>query len=82
MPQKIFRVFATWDMDAQVWSVTDSDVPGLAAEAETIEDLEAKLRELVPELLELNAHLLDEGVAAQVPLELVTRRTIIADAHC
>ncbi|TWB34177.1 uncharacterized protein DUF1902 [Nitrospirillum viridazoti] len=48
MPQKIFRVFATWDMDAQVWSVTDSDVPGLAAEAETIEDLEAKLRELVP----------------------------------
>ncbi|TWB63697.1 DUF1902 domain-containing protein [Nitrospirillum viridazoti] len=82
MQQKIFRVFAAWDMDAQVWAVTDSDVPGLAAEADTVEGLEAKLRELVPELLELNAHLLDVGMTDQVPLELVTRRTILADAHC
>lgn len=82
MQQKIMRVFAAWDAEAEVWAVTGSDVPGLAAEADTVEALEAKLRDLVPELLDLNAHLLDGRMTDRVPLELVTRRTILADAHC
>ena len=40
------------------------DVPGLATEAETLEDLMAKLTVMVPELLEEN------GVAVELPVEL------------
>jgi predicted RNase H-like HicB family nuclease len=63
-------VHAAWDAEAGVWVATSDDVPGLATEAETTEALIAKLRTLIPELLELN------GVAAPrpVPFELLTRR--------
>jgi len=45
---------ADWDPEAEVWVATSDDVPGLATEAETIESLTAKLRIMVPELLEAN----------------------------
>ncbi|WP_325346450.1 DUF1902 domain-containing protein [Xylophilus sp.] len=48
------KVEAAWDSEAQVWTVTDSDVPGLVAEAPAISDLRIKLKELVPELLVAN----------------------------
>lgn len=37
-----------------MWTVSDSDAPGLAAEADTVERLQAKLRGLIPELLAEN----------------------------
>lgn len=47
-------VNALWDAEARVW-VADSDaVPGLVAEAESLEALAAKLEVLIPELLEAN----------------------------
>ncbi len=47
-------VRATWDDEARVWVAESDDVPGLVTEASTTEQLLAKLRVLVPELLELN----------------------------
>ncbi len=43
-----------WDDEARVWYVAESDVPGLAVEAETSEAMLRKLEAVVPELLALN----------------------------
>ena len=48
------RVSASWDDEAKVWVAESDDVPGLVTEAETLESLLAKLRVLIPELLEEN----------------------------
>lgn len=50
------------------------DVPGLIAEAATLESLVAKLETLIPELMELNC-----GMTG-VPLHLVAERTALAQA--
>ena len=60
MEQSI-TVSAEWDSEARVWVAESEDVPGLVAEASTPEKLEGKLKILIPELLELNAHLLDDA---------------------
>ena len=52
--KKIYFIKAIWDEEASVWSVSESDVPGLATSAPTIEALQAKLKVMIPELLELN----------------------------
>ena len=57
----IIRIFADWDSEASVWVAKSDDVPGLVTEAPTPEELKAKLEVLVPELLEANAHLLEDG---------------------
>ena len=44
-------VVADWDAEAGVWVATSDDVPGLATESATLEQLLAKLKYLVPELL-------------------------------
>ena len=57
MKRQAYNVTATWDAEASVWVATSDDVPGLVAEAATPAELQAKLKVLVPELLELNSHL-------------------------
>lgn len=60
MAQWIVR--ADYDPVAKSWYVFDSDVPGLSTGAATLEELEAKLPEMIVELLELNEHLfIDKG---------------------
>lgn len=58
-------VVADWDDEAHVWVATSDDVPGLVAEADSEERLAEKLKALVPELLEMNAHLLDDSQCSQ-----------------
>jgi predicted RNase H-like HicB family nuclease len=67
-------VHATWDEEAHVWVATSDDVPGLATEAEDMEALVAKLKTMIPELLDAN------GVAhtAEVPFEILGRRFAVA----
>lgn len=48
------HVQAAWDSEVQVWIATSDEVPGLATEADTIEELETKLHTMVPELLRAN----------------------------
>jgi predicted RNase H-like HicB family nuclease len=52
-----FEIVATWDDEAQVWVAESPDVPGLATEAATREELVDKLKVMIPELLEANASL-------------------------
>ena len=49
-----YIVRSMWDDDAGVWVATSDDVPGLVAEAESLDALSEKLEVLVPELLDVN----------------------------
>lgn len=54
VPQRVYFVKAEWDDEANVWYVSNTDVPGLAAEADTPAELLTLLETLVPEMIELN----------------------------
>ena len=62
------KIHAAWDDEANVWYVQDSDVPGLATEAATLEALLQKLKVMIPELIELNG---SPNEDTEVPLELL-----------
>lgn len=66
-------VTAFWDDEASVWVAQSEQVPGLVAEAETIEVLLSKLDVLIPELLELN-----QGVKLNsIPVNLKAERSLV-----
>ncbi|HEY3653971.1 MAG TPA: DUF1902 domain-containing protein [Steroidobacteraceae bacterium] len=69
-----FKIDVHWDDEARVWYVEDSNVPGLAAEASTVEAMQALLRVRVPELLELNMPQLFESRQSRSSYEIVTHR--------
>ena len=50
----------SWDEEASVWYVSDTGFLGLVAEAPSERALVKKIRTLVPELYELNRHLVDD----------------------
>ncbi len=51
---RILSVQAQWDAEAGVWVASSDDVPGLVAEAVSLDELFRELQALVPELLTLN----------------------------
>jgi predicted RNase H-like HicB family nuclease len=71
-----FKVTAFWDQEASVWVAESEDVPGLVTEADTVEQLIAKLRVMVPELLEANGVLGSD--VADVAIRLVAERAVHA----
>jgi len=58
MNQQPHQVNAFWDEEAQVWVAESEDISGLAREAGSLEALTEKLRQIIPELLQLN-HLIE-----------------------
>ncbi len=68
---KPYFVRAEWDDEAAVWVATSDDVPGLVTEAPTLEALDAKLKIMVPELLQANGCMPADG---RVAVELLARR--------
>lgn len=56
--KKEISIAASWDPEARVWVAVSDDVPGLVAEACSLQELISKLQVLVPELCELNSHLI------------------------
>lgn len=54
---RAYEVAAHWDSEAGVWVAESDDIPGLVAEAESMNALVEKIRVLVPELFELNGGL-------------------------
>ena len=72
--EKPYYVHAVWDDEARVWVASSEDVPGLATEAETAEDLVEKLKTLIPELLSIDGRTDTFPVA----FELLTRRFELA----
>jgi predicted RNase H-like HicB family nuclease len=69
-----YHVQADWDPEAGVWVATSADVPGLATEAETIEGLTKKLRNMIPELLEANGLLSGSVQSDPIAFELTSHR--------
>jgi predicted RNase H-like HicB family nuclease len=61
----VYKILAHWDSEANVWWAESLDVKGLVAEAGTLDELVADLREVVPDLLALN-HAHDERGAVQI----------------
>lgn len=57
-------VKATWDDEAKVWVAESTDIEGLATEAETVEELRAKIFAMIPELLALNGA---NGLVPELP---------------
>lgn len=49
-----FLITAFWESDANVWVASSDDELSLVAEAESLDTLRNKIRELVPELMALN----------------------------
>jgi predicted RNase H-like HicB family nuclease len=66
---KPLYVHAHLDDEARIWVAASDDVPGLATEAETTEELIEKLKIMIPELLDINGieHI------RPIPFELMTR---------
>ena len=67
---------AVWDPEAKVWVAESDDVPGLATEADTLDELVAKLKVMVPELLAENAPEppLFDGYPFSIELPMVAER--------
>ena len=72
-----YRVNAEWDDTAKVWIATSDDVPGLCAEAATLEELTATIVELAPVLLVANGVLAEAG-SGVIPLLIAAERHAIA----
>lgn len=72
-------VHAFWDDEAGVWVAQSEQIPGLVTEAETVEELSAKLERLIPELLELNApHRTGSATTKSPTIHLRAERTLHA----
>ena len=56
--KKLITMDIFFDPDAKVYIATSKDVPGLVVEAETVEGVLKEADCCIPELLELNKHLL------------------------
>lgn len=69
----VYKVEAFWDREAQVWVAESEDVPGLVTEANTIEVLTDKLKQMIPELLLVN-HLVPADYTGAIAFELTSHR--------
>jgi hypothetical protein len=67
-------VRAKWDAEAGVWYVADSNLPGLVAEADTVDALHDKVIARVRELADLNRHLIDWQAGDEIPVHLTAER--------
>ena len=54
----VFTVEAKWYED--MWVATSDDIPGLAVEARSLNELCDLLKVIIPELLEENSHLIEQ----------------------
>lgn len=73
--EPIYVIHATWDEEAKVWVATSDDVPGLATEADTAEQLIEKVKVMVPELLKANgiSPITDGGILLRLVSERFAR---------
>jgi predicted RNase H-like HicB family nuclease len=66
----VFRVLAHWDDKPGVWWAESEDVRGLVAESATLDALLEDIKNLVPDLLELN----HGGAAREAQIHLLADR--------
>lgn len=63
----VILIRATWDDEAKVWVAESPDLPGLVTEAESLNDLDAKLPGLIHDLLDSD----DGPDGLEIPVEVV-----------
>lgn len=51
----VWTIRAEYDPEAKVWWSAESDLPGLAVDAATLEELAAKAGSMLPDLLSIHA---------------------------
>lgn len=68
-----YHVQANWDPEAKVWT-SESDMPGLVIEADTLSEFEQLVRELVPGLLAEH-----EAAASGARIELTSSQTFAVE---
>lgn len=75
--RRTITVKASFDPEANVWYVEESDLPGLSAEADTLELLAGKLSGMVADLFEENGFD-DVPADSAPPIELIAHQFISA----
>lgn len=50
-----WTVHANYDPEAHVWVAINGDIPGLAVDADTLEELEVKIGGVIDDLLQIHA---------------------------
>lgn len=79
-PPGVIRVWCRWDEEASVWYVFDSNLQGIAAEAETLEELGKAVKSMAEDLLECTDNGSSKNRHREVPVELLSR--FGSHAHC
>lgn len=72
--QRSYYVRAIWDGEAKVW-ISETDVPGLVIESDTLAEFEAVMMRLAPEMLAANEGLHDASVA--IDFQVSDRREVM-----
>jgi hypothetical protein len=73
---KSYFVKAIWDSEANVW-ISETDIPGLNIEADSLEEFERLMKDLGPELLAANTDLRNQTISVDFS---VTERLELAVA--
>ena len=79
MADRKVKVSVSFDRDAHVWFVKDSDLHGLNIEAATLDALMDKLPGAVTDLLELEGYFDQASPKANVPIEVTAYAETRAD---
>lgn len=66
----LWTIRAEYDPEAEVWWTADSDIPGLAADAASLDELAHKVGTMLPDLLEVNADQLADASRRDGPHRL------------
>jgi predicted RNase H-like HicB family nuclease len=69
MKQLSIVVKAVWDDEARVWVAQSTDIDGLAVEADTLEELRAKVMQAIPDIIELNGL---ESDLPEIPVHIMS----------
>ena len=69
MASTLILVKAAYDPEARVWFVESSDLPGVNAEASSVEELRDKLPAVVLDLLQEEGF--DDDSTLDVPIEII-----------
>jgi len=71
--QDQYKIDAFWDREALVWVAESTHILGLVTEANTLEILTDKLKQIIPELLIAN-HSITIDSQKVISFELITHR--------
>ncbi|MEE8495452.1 MAG: DUF1902 domain-containing protein [Xanthomonadales bacterium] len=75
---EMFVIKVQLDSESGVYYVAESNVPGLHAEADTLDEMRDTIFELAPDLLVANGVIKPRKQDCDVPIELIMRESLKA----